>query len=131
MRVTFLVIAPLLGLLCFHKCWDSLTTEVRPMLVIDDLEKDLGHVSVGERISVEFALSNAGDRRLILQNVESSCECVSGEPSIVVASGKSKALKVKFRAQEATGQMQIETSYSTNDPERPLLTLTVLANVVP
>lgn len=100
----------------------------RAVLAIDTC--DLGVVRPGGLLTARFPVENRGARRLVLTELDRSCDCVRGDrPEIVVGPGRSAEIGVRFDTEELTGPVQLEIRYSTNDPALPTILLHVLADV--
>lgn len=101
-----------------------------PQVVLATDQWDCGAVSAGTTVQATFSVRNAGSHRLILVGEQRSCECVAGrQPNVVVEPGQTAQLVVTLDTAGLLGPVRREIEYRTNDPERPLVRLTVLANV--
>lgn len=103
--------------------------QAAPRAVLPDSTCDLGEVRGGQPLTARFPIENRGARRLVLTELDRSCDCVRGErPEIVVGPGRSGEIRVRLETDELSGPMQLEVRYATNDPALPMITLRVLAD---
>ena len=101
-----------------------------PVAIATATTCDLGKVSAGGTVEAAFAVRNAGTRRLILRESASGCECLTAaQPEIMVPPRATRKLIVRLDASKASGPMKLESRYTTNDPNHPVLTVTILANI--
>lgn len=101
-----------------------------PHAVLATATCDLGAVRPGGMLTARFPIENRGTRRLILTELDRSCDCVRGDrPEIVVGPSRSAEIGVRFDTEELAGPVQLEIRYSTNDPALPTILLRVLADV--
>ena len=93
-----------------------------PVIVIDQPEWDFGEVRPDQTLHAQFAIRNAGGRRLILRKSNNGCDCVSTkEVEIIVEPGKSRTIVAELDANQLIGPVKIELTYRTNDPQQPLI----------
>ena len=101
-----------------------------PVAVATATTCDLGKVRADGTVEAAFSVRNAGTRRLILRESASGCECLSAaQPEITVPPGATRKLIVRLDTGKGLGPLKIESHYSTNDPRRPVLTVTLLADI--
>lgn len=99
---------------------------------IEQVERDFGTVEAGGELPASFRVTNTGGRRLILLEKSRSCGCLAGgRPEILVPPGQSVELEIKLKTARLRGPIRKAVYYYTNDPKRPLLTLTLTAEVQP
>lgn len=92
--------------------------------------QDFGEVPAGPPLIARFPIENHGARRLVLTELDRSCDCIRGErPEIIVGPGSSGEIRVRLATDELCGPMQLALRYATNDPALPMLTVQVLADV--
>jgi hypothetical protein len=104
----------------------------QPVVSIKQVEQDFGSVDAGGVLPASFRVTNTGGRRLILLEKSRSCGCLaSGRPEILVQPGQSVDLEIKLKTARLHGPVRKAVYYYTNDPKRPLLTLTLVADVRP
>ncbi len=112
-----------------------LTTETdknapRAAIKLDRMSYDLGEVISGRTVDVTFQVTNVGGQRLILRELDGSCECLSSDrPEILVAPGSTHNLVARLDTSKLCGPMKLELRYRTSDPSQPLVTFSVLADV--
>ncbi len=101
-----------------------------PILATDSRCWDFGTVDQDPRLSVHFVVRNAGTRRLILNEKKNSCGCTSAnESTIVIPPGSSRRIEAYLETRNYCGPVAVDVDYSTNDPRRPTLTYTLMANI--
>jgi hypothetical protein len=99
---------------------------------IAEIERDFGTVDAGGELPASFRVTNSGGRRLILLEKSRSCGCLAtGRPEILVQPGQSVDLEITLKTGRLRGPIRKAVYYYTNDPKRPLLTLTMTAEVRP
>lgn len=104
--------------------------EAVPRAVLNDTTLDFGEVPAGEPLTARFPVENHGDRRLVLTQLDGSCDCIRGDRAeIVVGAGESSDIRVRLETEELSGRMQLDLRYATNDPVLPTIALRVLADV--
>ena len=73
------------------------------LAVYDSMDKDIGEVAIGDKpITIEFQLTNEGDRSLHIRDVVTTCDCTdakfsdeslfNGDKTIITVSLKTKAI---------------------------------------
>ncbi|HEX7447199.1 MAG TPA: DUF1573 domain-containing protein [Pirellulales bacterium] len=101
-----------------------------PQAVLSDTTLDLGAVPAGQLLMARFPVENRGTRRLVLTQLDGSCDCIRGDRAeIVVGAGEASDIRVKLATEELSGPMQLDLRYATNDPGLPTFALRVLADV--
>ena len=126
------LILPALGFLAYQTSKSLQTDDLHPVVALEHTRHDFGTVRAGPKLHATFAVRNTGRSRLILSRMSTSCECAATatRETIVRPSGVCTLL-VGVETKHLGGPVRLETSYSTNDPRRPVLMLAVLVNVVP
>ncbi|MHC4176507.1 MAG: Ig-like domain-containing protein [Planctomycetota bacterium] len=103
-----------------------------PAIRLAHTERDLGTVVQGAELRTAFPIANVGTRRLILrEHRRACCGQAADQSEIVVPPGNSTELKVQVDTSPWCGRMREAVRYTTNDPDRPQLTLYVNADVIP
>jgi hypothetical protein len=94
--------------------------------------KDLGQVSGGQKVTVRFPFSNRGDGDLVVQDVRADCGCteISEATREVPPKGISEIVAV-LDTTGAPGRKQRRILVQSNDPGRPIVTLTLVVEVMP
>jgi hypothetical protein len=102
----------------------------QPVVVLTNSQWDFGKVDAGGRLSAHFQVKNTGGRRLILNALSGSCDCLApGKAEVVVPSGASRSLPVILNTERVRGPMRMTLRFATNDPQRPKIQLVVLADI--
>ncbi|MGV3486133.1 MAG: DUF1573 domain-containing protein [Planctomycetaceae bacterium] len=91
---------------------------------------DLGQTAADSRWQLVFPIRNLGTRRLVLNELDTGCDC-GDDPhsSIVVPPGGTVELVVPLDTLQAAGPVESERSFTTNDPRWPRLELKARALV--
>jgi len=100
-----------------------------PNLNIDISSYDFKVMNVGSAKEVEISVANNGNQPLVIEKVESNCDCLMYNNISSIAPGSSQILKVVFNA---TGRMGLERktlAIFSNDPLKPVQILTFRAHV--
>lgn len=94
--------------------------------------EDLGQVAGGEKVTVRFPFSNAGDANLIVQEVRAECGCteISHTSRGVPPKGSGEIVAV-LNTTGLHGKKQRHIHVRSNDPGRPIVTLTLVVEVLP
>jgi len=103
-----------------------------PRINFDKEVIDYGKVRYGETVSEDFVFSNTGDETLVIEKLRSSCGCtkaIKGSRE-VPPGGKSHIVAAFDTTDLRPGKKQQHVFVESNDPERPMVKLTVLADVV-
>ncbi len=103
-----------------------------PRIVFEKEAHDYGRVSFGETVVEEFVFKNKGDRPLIIEELRSDCGCtkaVRGSRE-VPPQGQSKIVASFDTTGLRAGRKEKKVFVHSNDPERPVVKLTLLADVV-
>lgn len=125
------------------------TDQEKPAASVSAIFKDLGKMKKDEEKTAVFALTNSGQKPLIIYDITSSCGCTFGKIKIenqespefsmhsnskwqgVIAPGKSAEIEVIYRPylMPIQGEVVREVFVKTNDPLKDSLTYTVKAFV--
>jgi hypothetical protein len=82
-----------------------------------------------EDATAEFALSNAGERRLVVRKSRRACCDPPGPPPLILDAGESGTLTVQTPAGDLLKHGEFRQGFGTNDPRLPEVWLTLrLAN---
>ncbi len=101
-----------------------------PVATSSITDYDFKEMKVGEVETIEVTLANLGNDELIIENVESNCDCLTFElPSKHINSGASQSLLVTFNAAGRIGLEKKTLAIFTNDPSNPTLVITFRAHV--
>lgn len=101
-----------------------------PVSFIDKEVIDFGEIRQGEKIPVEFQLSNKGKRDLLIRKIKPSCGCtvLSGNADVVKA-GDSILLKFIFDSTGKKGMQNKKILLIVNDPLHPIYRLFIQGSV--
>ncbi len=101
-----------------------------PKIVVQQMEYDFGQISQGEKVTHVFVISNAGGDLLEIKDVKPSCGCTVAEPDKKsLAPGESTNLVVTFDSKGRYGKQKKIIRVTTNDPENPVIMLTLKGKV--
>lgn len=123
--------------------------KMKPKVVAKSVFADLGSMKVSEDKSVDFVISNSGQKTLQLSGITSSCNCtfaqviIDGKESDLygmhapsnfageVLPGKNAKIRVIYRpsVMPVYGDVGREVYVETNDPDNPRLVFKIKANV--
>ncbi len=95
-------------------------TTVNPVTTIQwvDTVKNIGKVSEGEKVQIEFKFINTGTNPLVINNVVASCGCTIAEkPEAPVAAGKEGYIKASFDSKGRVGSNHKTLTVYTNTAE--------------
>jgi hypothetical protein len=103
-----------------------------PRISFDHEVKDFGKVPYGDKLVERFPFSNVGDDPLIVQDVRAECGCTKTlTGSRELAPGGHSEIVATFDASGlGPGRKERHVYVRSNDPQRPSVKLTLLANVV-
>jgi len=115
-----------------------IVTAVTPILAAGpkiNFEKevhDYGKIRYGDTVTEEFVFTNAGDQTLIIEQLRASCGCTKAvKGSSEVAPNQSSKIVAAFDTTGLrAGRKEQSIFVHTNDPEKPVVKLIVLADVV-
>jgi len=103
----------------------------RAELKVYEALHDLGAIPVGFVQQVPFRISNHGSRRLVVNELDSECNCSNRVVrTIILAPGQTQEIDVPFDARSAAGLVETTTRFTTSDPTQPHFALTVRGRVV-
>lgn len=127
----------------------SATDKDRPIVETPRTQADLGEMKVSDTKQEDFEIKNTGTKPLQILNVNSSCNCTSGQ--IIyngttskeygmhaqsgyvtdIAPGSSATVRVIYRPSimPVYGPVEREVYVTTNDPKKENLVFTIKANV--
>ena len=89
---------------------------------------ELGVLSPGEVREIALPIVNKGSRRLVLNEVDSGCQCGDRiRRTILIPPGATEEVIVGIDTRFATGAIEASTSFTTNDPAQPRFDLIVRA----
>lgn len=123
-------------------------------MTIDKREEDFGSMKVSDEKTATFTITNTSDSTLRIWGVSTSCDCTFASVTIdgkatgefnmpmhmnstlknwigEVAAGQQALLNVTYKpsVMPVSGPVSRQTTFSTNDPKNPEVTVSVMANV--
>lgn len=103
-----------------------------PRITFDKLTHDYGKVKYGTKVTEEFSFTNTGDETLKIEDLRSTCGCtkaVKGSTEIP-PKGQSKIIAEFDTTDLRPGRKKKIIFVHSNDPEQPIVKLTLLAEVL-
>ncbi|MHC4946044.1 MAG: DUF1573 domain-containing protein [Planctomycetota bacterium] len=102
-----------------------------PKIVVDSLEHDFGEIGDKQTLTHVFALQNDGQADLVIEKVEADKNCLIVEKTdgLVIEPGQAYKLMVRFNPQRLLAAQERSIRIHSNDPENPLLTLKLRADI--
>jgi Protein of unknown function (DUF1573) len=103
-----------------------------PVITFDNENHDYGRVMYGQKVTHEFTVTNTGDETLIIKKVESTCGCTQAVKgaSEVPPHEKTRIVTSFDTTGFSAGKKLKKVHVYSNDPKRPMATLTFTADVV-
>jgi hypothetical protein len=102
-----------------------------PHAVVAPSVFDFGTIAQGKKVDHIFVLKNNGDSLLTIGQVSTSCGCtVADVSSRSVAPGKSSEIHATFNSKNFFGNISKNVMVQTNDPGRPVYTMTLKGTVI-
>ena len=89
-----------------------------------------GDVYRGEVISQIFVIRNEGDAELQIKDFKGDCGCTAIRSDKVIPPGKEGIAEVEVQTVSQSGLITKTAIMHTNDPDRPVITFTIVANVL-
>jgi len=102
-----------------------------PKLVLVDEKKDVGIVPKGEVVRATFVLKNEGKADLHVTDVKPSCGCTAPEYDKTIKAGGEGKVVLNIDTKTFQGPISKSALILTDDPEKPQVTVFVMANVKP
>lgn len=102
-----------------------------PKLVLPEEKKDVGTVPKGEMIRATFVLKNDGKADLHVTDVKPSCGCTAPEYDKTIKPGAEGKVVLNVETKTFQGPISKSALILTDDPEKPQVTVFVMANVKP
>ncbi len=105
---------------------DSVSAASTPKIVSDTIDHDFGEMEAGSEQTHTFTITNEGDADLVIQDVKTSCGCTVATPDDkTIEPGESTELPATLKVPQRSGPTRKTITISSNDPERPMLKLSV------
>ena len=126
-----LVAAPASALAQAAKPAAPAASAAAPKLVLVEEKKDAGTVPKGEVIHATFVLKNEGKADLHVTDVKPSCGCTAPEYDKTIKPGAEGKVVLNVDTKTFQGPISKSALILTDDPEKPQVTVFVMANVKP
>ena len=101
-----------------------------PRAVVPFNSFSFGDVYRGEVISQIFVIRNEGDAELQIKDFKGDCGCTAIRSDKVIPPGKEGIAEVEVQTVSQSGLINKTAIMHTNDPDRPVITFTLVANVL-
>lgn len=121
------------------KCYENVETveptvvkpgQPAPKSAIEKTDFNFGVLDITGEGSHDFTIANRGDAPLLLTKGETSCRCaVSKLERETVPPGESTKITITWKPKGATGAYRQTAKIKTNDPEHPVITLTISGEI--
>jgi len=100
-----------------------------PRAIVENSRHDFGRVTAGASLEARFTVQNAGTRRLILRQLNGSCDCLIAVPEILIEPGSRHIVTARIDTARLEGPFQLDLSYRSNDASAPRLRFTAVVEV--
>lgn len=101
-----------------------------PKVVIPFTTFSFGDVYRGEIISQIFVIRNEGDSDLQILDFKADCGCEVARSDKVIPAGKEGTATLEVHTASLSGEISKNATLHTNDPARPAIIFTLVANVL-
>jgi uncharacterized protein DUF1573 len=101
-----------------------------PKIVVPFTSFTFGDVYRGETISQIFVIRNEGDADLEIRDFKTGCGCEVARSDKVIPPGKEGTATLEVLTASLSGEISRSATLHTNDPERPAIVFTLIANVL-
>jgi len=102
-----------------------------PQVGVQQSEHNFGDINQGDVVTHSFVISNTGGDLLKISSVKASCGCTAANPDKnELKPGESTNIVVTFNSKERKGPQTKNVTVTTNDPEKPQVTLHIKCNVL-
>lgn len=109
--------------------FDSISLEEKlhpPIIEIYNDTFNFNNTNRNKKIPVSFIIKNTGERNLIIRKVETDCSCINSNlQQRIVYPGQTTTLNATFVSMGHTGLQYRTIRLFTNDPEHPMIKLTI------
>jgi mono/diheme cytochrome c family protein len=103
-----------------------------PRIYAESRIQDVGTVETDSKVPAMFVLYNKGGKTLRISDIQTSCGCTVAKISKQnIAPGDFTKVHVEMDTSIKLGKVRKEITVSSNDPDRPKLTLFLIGNVLP
>ena len=104
---------------------------LEPKVGIQQLEHDFGNINQGDIVNHSFLISNNGGDLLKILDVRASCGCTAASPDKKeLKPGESTNISVTFNSKGRKGPQTKIVTVTTNDPEKPSISLSIKCNII-
>jgi hypothetical protein len=124
------VLASSLAAICWENSAGPDDQERLPRAIVENAQHDFGRVTAGENLEAQFVVRNAGTRRLILRQLNGSCDCLVGVPEILIEPGGRHVVSARIDTSRLEGPFQLDLSYRSNDANAAKLKFAAMLDVV-
>ncbi len=102
-----------------------------PRIEVAEKEYHFGRVSNDRSVEHVFEVRNTGSKPLVISRVRSSCGCTAAMmETSVIKPGESGKLRLNFNARRQKGTVKRSVSLHSNDPDAPIVSIAVIAEIV-
>ena len=101
-----------------------------PRAIVPFTSFSFGDVYTGEVISQIFVIKNDGDAELLITDFKGDCGCTVTRSDRVIPRGKEGTAEIEVQTISQSGLINKTATLRTNDPERPTIVFTLVANVL-
>ncbi len=101
-----------------------------PQIVVEQPVVDLGSVSRGEKVTVEFEVQNRGTAELEIREARPGCGCTVASFDRSVPPGGKGKIVAGLDTSDFNGAISKTVTVLSNDPKNPQLVLTMKAKVI-
>lgn len=101
-----------------------------PSAIVPFTSFSFGDVYTGEVISQIFVIKNDGDADLLIKDFKGDCGCTVTRFDRVIPPGKQGTADIEVQTISQSGLINKTATLHTNDPERPTIIFTIVANVL-
>ena len=104
---------------------------ISPKVGVQQLSHDFGNINQGDVVNHSFVIANNGGDLLKINDVKASCGCTAASPDKKeLKPGESTNIVVSFNSKGRKGPQTKTVTVTTNDPEKPQVTLTIKCNII-
>lgn len=105
--------------------------EPAPRVRFEEPDYDFGEVEAGEEVEHTFVFENAGDSPLSVSKVVTRCGCTATASSDEeIPPGGTGGIQATLETRGFDGALKKDLIVETNDPERPVVRLTISGRVI-
>ena len=97
----------------------------------EEVSWDFGKIRQGSIVTHEFKLKNETKKPLVIKDLMTSCGCTASKVKEKnIAPGKETILEVKFNSKGYVGSVQKHIFVTTDNPDNPVISYMIKADVV-